>query len=49
MREDELDGACGTYGEEKNAYRVLVGKPQGKTPRGRLRGKWENYCERTLK
>ena len=42
--EDELGRACGTYGEERNAYGVLVGKPQGKRPRGRLRGKWESHC-----
>jgi hypothetical protein len=43
VRTMELGRACGTRGEERNAYRVLVGKPQGKRPRGRLRGKWENY------
>ena len=26
-KEDEMGVACGTYGEERNAYRVLVGKP----------------------
>jgi hypothetical protein len=25
-----MGGACGTYGERKWAYRVLVGKPTGK-------------------
>jgi hypothetical protein len=28
--------ACSTHGEKWNAYRVLVGKPQGKRPLGRL-------------
>jgi hypothetical protein len=27
-------------GEKKNAYRLLVGKPEGKTPLGRPRRKW---------
>ena len=27
-------------GEEKGVYRVLVGKPEGKTPLGRLRRRW---------
>ena len=26
--------ACGAYGEERGAYRVLVGKPEGKRPLG---------------
>jgi hypothetical protein len=27
-------------GEEKNAYRSLVGKPEGRRPLGRLRRRW---------
>jgi hypothetical protein len=27
-------------GEERNAYRLLVGKPEGKRPLGRPRGRW---------
>jgi len=31
-----MGGACSIYGgeEKRNAYRVLVGKPEGKRPRG---------------
>jgi hypothetical protein len=29
-------------GERKGIYRVLVGKPEGKRPLGRLRHRWEN-------
>jgi hypothetical protein len=28
-------------GEEKIMYKLLVGKPEGKTPLGRLRYTWE--------
>jgi hypothetical protein len=28
---------CSTIGEKRNAYRILVGKPEGKRPLGRTR------------
>ena len=28
----ERSGACSTYGEGRGAYRILVGKPEGKRP-----------------
>jgi hypothetical protein len=33
-------GACSTNGEKRNAYRILVGKPQGKRPLGRPIRRW---------
>jgi hypothetical protein len=38
--EDEMGGSCSTNGEKRNAYRLLVGKPEGKRPLGRLRHRW---------
>jgi hypothetical protein len=32
-----MDRACSTNGEKRNAYRILVGKPEGKKPLGRPR------------
>jgi hypothetical protein len=32
---------CSTNGEEKNAYRILGGKPERKRPLGRPRCRWE--------
>jgi hypothetical protein len=29
-------------GEERNVYKVLVGKPEGKRPLGRPRRRWEH-------
>jgi hypothetical protein len=29
-------------GEERKVYKVLVGKPEGKTPLGRPRRRWED-------
>jgi hypothetical protein len=36
-----MDKACITHGEKENAYRVLVGMPEGKKPIGRQRRRWE--------
>jgi hypothetical protein len=33
---DETGGTCRAHGEKKNAYRILVGKPEGKRPVGNL-------------
>jgi hypothetical protein len=35
-----VGGTCGTHGEKRNVYRLLVGKPEGKRPLGRPRRKW---------
>jgi hypothetical protein len=32
-----MGGACSTYGERRNVYRVLKRKPEGKRPIGRPR------------
>jgi hypothetical protein len=32
--------ACSTNGGTRNAYRILVGKPEGKRPLGRPRRRW---------
>jgi hypothetical protein len=31
---------CSTNGEKRNAYRLMVGKPEGKRPLGRPRRRW---------
>jgi hypothetical protein len=36
-------------GEGRNAYRVLVGKPEGKRPLERLRHRWEDGIKMDLK
>jgi hypothetical protein len=35
-----MGGSCSTYGEKKNVYRLLVGKPEGKRPLRRPRRRW---------
>jgi hypothetical protein len=48
LHNDEMGGACSTYGEKTDAYRVLVGEPEGKKPLGRPKRKWENNIEMDL-
>jgi hypothetical protein len=41
IKDDEIGRACGTYGAEKRAYRILVGKFEAKRPFGSPRHRWE--------
>jgi hypothetical protein len=34
--------ACNMHGEKRNAYRILVGKPEKKRPLVRTRHRWED-------
>jgi hypothetical protein len=43
-----MDGACSADGEERDVYRVLVGKPEGKRPLGRHRSRWEDNIRMDL-
>jgi hypothetical protein len=36
-------------GEKRNAYRILVGKPEGKRPLGRPRSRWVNNIKMDLR
>jgi hypothetical protein len=35
-----MGGPCSTNGENRNTYKLLVGKPEGKIPLGRPRRRW---------
>jgi hypothetical protein len=35
-----MGGPCSTNGEKRNAYRLLVGKLEGRRPLGRPRRRW---------
>jgi hypothetical protein len=41
--EDEMDGVCCTHGEMRNAYKIVVGKLEGKQPYEKLRCRWEEW------
>jgi hypothetical protein len=36
-------------GKRRGAYRVLVGKPEGRRPLGRPRRRWESYIKMDLR
>jgi hypothetical protein len=42
IENNEMGGACSSYGEGRGLYRVLVGKPEGKRPLGRPRHRLED-------
>jgi hypothetical protein len=44
-----MSGACSTNGEKRNAYRVLMGKPEAKRPLGRPRRRWEDNIKMDLR
>jgi hypothetical protein len=48
VKEDEVGGACSTNGEKRNAYRLLVGKPEGRRPLGRPRRRWVDNIKMDL-
>jgi hypothetical protein len=41
--------ACSTHGEKRNAYRILVGKSEGKRQLGRPRRRWEDNIKMDLR
>jgi hypothetical protein len=45
---NEMGGAYSTYEERRGAYRVLVGKPEGKRLLGRPRCRWEDNIKMEL-
>jgi hypothetical protein len=44
-----MGGACSRHGEKRIAYRILVGKPEGKRPLGRPRCRWEDNIKMNLR
>jgi hypothetical protein len=42
-------GHVARMGAKRNAYRILVGKPEGKRPLGRPRRRWEDNFKMNLR
>jgi hypothetical protein len=43
-----MGGVCSTSGEKMNAYRMLMGKPEGKRPLGIPRRRWVDNIKMDL-
>jgi hypothetical protein len=48
-RKIEMGRTCNTNGVKMNAYRILVGKPEGNRPVGRPRRRWVNNIKIDLR
>jgi hypothetical protein len=48
MKKNEVGGACSTMGEGRSAYRILVGRPEGRRPLGRPRRRREDNIKMDL-
>jgi hypothetical protein len=46
---NEMGRSCNTIGEKRNAYRILVGKPEGNRPLGRPRLRWVDNIKMDLR
>jgi hypothetical protein len=49
VKEDEMGRICSTNGEKMNAYRIFVGKPEGRRPLGRPRRRWVDNIKMDLR
>jgi hypothetical protein len=48
IKKNVMGGACRTCGGTRGAYRVLVGRPEGKKPLGRPRRRWEDKIKMNI-
>jgi hypothetical protein len=49
IKKNEVGGTCGTHGEGRGVYRVLVRRSGGKRPLGRPRRRWEDNIKLDLR
>jgi hypothetical protein len=45
VKENEVSEACGSYGKDRNAYRILIGRSEGMRQLGRPRHRWRNNIQ----
>jgi hypothetical protein len=46
---DEMNRECSTNGDKRNAYKILLGKPEGKKSLGRPRRGWVDNINMDLR
>jgi hypothetical protein len=49
LKEDEIGREFSTRGAKRNAYRIFVGRPEGKRPLGISIGKWVDNIKMDLR
>jgi hypothetical protein len=49
VKKDDLCRGCSMNGAKRNAYRILVGKPEAKRPLGRPRCRWVDNIKMDLR
>jgi hypothetical protein len=49
IKSRRMGWVCSTHGEKRNAYRILVGMPEGKRPLGRQIRRWEDNIRMDLR
>jgi hypothetical protein len=49
VREDEMGRECSMRGEKMKAYKILLGKPEGKRPQERPRYRWKGNIKMDLR
>jgi hypothetical protein len=49
VKENEMDRACSTNGEKRNAYRIFFGNPEWKRPLDRPRHRWLDNIKMDLR
>jgi hypothetical protein len=49
VKEDEMGRECSTNWEKRNAYRILLGKSEGKRALGRPRRRWVDNIKTDLR
>jgi hypothetical protein len=49
VKENEMGRACSTNGEKRDAYMILVGKPEEKIPLGKPRRRWVDNIKMDLR
>jgi hypothetical protein len=49
IKSRRIGRACSTNGERRNAYRILVGKPEGRRPLARPRRRWVDNSKMDLR